>query len=91
VLWNGSSVGAGMSAGSHDGIAPLCALLHEPFAALGSTRPELDASLAAHAVLGVVSDYLWSCAEPTAQDAARITRFRIDAARQHVGRADDHR
>ena len=52
VLWNASALGGGPAAGRHFASAPLASLLHEPFAALGSTAPELDAALAAHATLG---------------------------------------
>ena len=52
VLWNASALGGGPAAGRHFASAPLASLLREPFAALGSTAPELDAALAAHATLG---------------------------------------
>jgi len=69
VLWNGGSVGDGRPSTA----APLAALLHEPFAALG--RTELDASLAAHAVIGLLSDHLWGQTRPTREDVTRITAF----------------
>ena len=37
VLWNASALGGGPAAGRHFASAPLSSLLHEPFAALGST------------------------------------------------------
>ncbi|MGO8862140.1 MAG: TetR/AcrR family transcriptional regulator [Acidimicrobiales bacterium] len=80
VLWNGSSVGAGVTAGRHDASVPLGTLLVEPFTALGSATPEMDASLAAHATLGKVSDYLWSGKRPNREEIERITEFCIDAA-----------
>jgi AcrR family transcriptional regulator len=82
VLWNGSSVGAGLAAGAHNSTAPLAILLHEPFTALGSKAPATDASLVAHAVLGKVSDYLWARSEPTAEETGRIIRFCVEAARR---------
>ena len=45
---------------------PLATLLREPFADLGSADPDLDASLAAHAVVGTLSDHLWDRARPSA-------------------------
>jgi AcrR family transcriptional regulator len=75
VLWNGGSVNDGMASGRHFASAPLSALLHEPFAALGSPDPELDASLVAHAVLGKLADYLWQPARPTRVEVQAITAF----------------
>ena len=54
VLWNGGSIGETVTDGRHSGTA----LLRDPFARLGSPAPDLDASLAAHAVVGKISDYL---------------------------------
>ncbi len=80
VLWNGTSVGAGVTAGRYDASVPLGALLVEPFAALGSSTPEMDASLAAHATLGKVSDYLWAGTRPQRDEIERITEFCIGTA-----------
>lgn len=65
VLWNGGSVGEGLPSGRPSASHPLATLLREPFAALGSATPDLDASLAAHAVVGRLSDDLWSRARPS--------------------------
>ncbi len=81
VLWNGSGIGIGVSAGRHNASVPLGALLHEPFVALGSRAPEIGASLVAHATLGKVSDYLWAGAHPTRSELRDITAFCIDAGR----------
>jgi AcrR family transcriptional regulator len=75
VLWNSGSAGEGIASGRHFASAPLGALLHEPFAVLGCTDPELQASLAAHATLGKVSDYLWQRTRPTGAEIDRITAF----------------
>lgn len=64
VLWNGGAIGETVADGRHSGTAPLAALLRDPFACLGSPAPDLDASLAAHAVVGKISDYLWQHATP---------------------------
>lgn len=79
VLWNGSGVGGGLAAGRHFASAPLASLLHEPFAALGSESPEQDASLAAHATLGLLSDCLWRQAEPTRAEVDHVTEFCLRA------------
>lgn len=80
VLWNAGSAGDGAAAGRHFASAPLAPLLHEPFAALGSLAPERDASLAAHAVLGTLSDHLWLRTRPTADELEHLVRFCLRAA-----------
>ncbi len=77
VLWNGGSVGGG---GRHNAGAPLGALLHQPFAALGSEDPEMDASLVAHAALGKVSDYLWAEKTPTRDEIEYVVAFCLGVA-----------
>lgn len=79
VLWNGGAVGEGPASGRHFASAPLATLLHQPFTGLGSRDPEFDASLAAHAVLGKLSDYLWRRVEPTRAEIDRIVQFCISA------------
>lgn len=80
VLWNGSGVGRGTTAGRHDPSRALAALLHEPFSELGCADPETIASLVAHAMLGTVSDYLWAGRRPTRAETERLTEFCVDAA-----------
>jgi AcrR family transcriptional regulator len=79
VLWNGGSAAGGPAAGRHFASSPLASLLEEPFAALGSEEPELDAALAAHATLGTLSDLLWRRAEPTRADVNRVAEFCVRA------------
>jgi AcrR family transcriptional regulator len=79
VLWNGGSAAGGPAAGRHFASSPLASLLEEPFAALGSDAPELDATLAAHATLGTLSDLLWRRVEPTRADVDRVTTFCLRA------------
>ena len=79
VMWNGGTAAAGLAAGRHFASAPVATLLHEPFAALGSTAPELDAMLAAHATFGMLSDFLWEGAEPTRAEVDRVTAFCLGA------------
>jgi AcrR family transcriptional regulator len=80
VLWNGGSTGDGVAAGRHPSTATLATLLHEPFTALGSADPELDASLAAHAVQGKLADHLWAGTRPTRAETESITRFCLAAS-----------
>lgn len=79
VLWNAGSVGEGLASGRHFASAPVATLLQEPLAALGSDTPDFDASLAAHATLGKLSDYLWQRAQPTRAELTRITEFCLAA------------
>jgi AcrR family transcriptional regulator len=78
VLWNGDSVGGG-STDRPSTSRLLAPLLHEPFAALGRADAELDASLVAHAVVGMMSEYLWQRKRPTAAEIARTTEFCLAA------------
>jgi AcrR family transcriptional regulator len=80
VVWNGTSFETGTGAGGHNAAAPLAVLLHEPFAALGSSNPELRASLVAHAVMGKMSHYLWARAKPSRDELEQVTKFCIGAA-----------
>ena len=76
VLWNAGSVAdqSGPSAS-----APLATLLREPFAALGSADPDLDASRAAHAIIGKLSDHLWQRTRPSRAETEHIVAFYLAA------------
>jgi AcrR family transcriptional regulator len=78
VLWNGGRLGEGLP-GRHSASAPLAALLHEPFVHLGSADPELDASLATHAVLGRLTDHLAHRRPATPAEVERVTAFCLAA------------
>jgi AcrR family transcriptional regulator len=65
VLWNGGSVGESLPTGRPSASKPLAVLLREPFADLGCSDPDLDPSLAAHAVVGQLSEWLWERARPS--------------------------
>jgi AcrR family transcriptional regulator len=73
VLWNAGSVGEGLTSGRPSAAGPLATLLREPFAALGSANPDLDASLAAHGTVGQLSDHLWDRTRPTPTDIDHVT------------------
>lgn len=79
VLWNGGSIGDGLASGRHFASAPLAVLLEGPFAELGSEDPALDASLAAHATLGRLSDHLWKRTTPSRHEVERVTAFCLRA------------
>ncbi|HKY65570.1 MAG TPA: TetR/AcrR family transcriptional regulator [Acidimicrobiales bacterium] len=80
VLYNSGGIGEG-AAGRHFASGPLATLLHEPLTALGSTRPELDASLVAHAVLGRLSDHLWQRTRPGSDEVGHVTARCLAAVR----------
>jgi len=81
VLWNGASVGEGVPTGRPSASRPLAALLREPFDALGSKNPDLDASLAAHAVVGQLSDCLWDRVRPSRAEIAHAVEVCLAIAR----------
>jgi AcrR family transcriptional regulator len=87
VMWNGGTAGAGLAAGRHFASSPVATLLHQPFAALGSSAPELDAMLAAHATFGMLSDFLWEGVEPTEVEVERVTAFCLAAVTPAVSGA----
>jgi AcrR family transcriptional regulator len=79
VLYNAGGAG-GEASGRHFASRPLAPLLHEPFAALGSSEPEVAASFVAHAVLGTLSDHLWQRTRPTPVETDRIVGLCLAAA-----------
>jgi AcrR family transcriptional regulator len=76
VLWNGGGAGTGSR---HSASAPLAQLLHLPFVELGSTTPEMTASLVAHATLGKVSEYLWTETSPGRAEVDQVVGFALAA------------
>jgi AcrR family transcriptional regulator len=74
VMWNGASVNSRPST-----TTPLAKLLEAPYAALGSADAVADAALAAHAVVGLLSDFLWSEVRPTRRQIAHVTEFCLRA------------
>ena len=80
VLWNAGSVGDGSVSARPSTTAPLAAVVRQSLADLGSAHPDLDATLAAHAVVGVLSDHLWQRTRPTPAEIDHIVAFCLDAA-----------
>jgi AcrR family transcriptional regulator len=78
VLWNGGSAGP-ESSGRHFASASVGALLRQPLAELGSTDPELDASLVAHAVFGRLTDSLWQESRPARAEIDHLVAFALAA------------
>ena len=82
VLWNSGSLGAGATSGPPSATDPLARLVVEPFTRMSSADPELDASLAAHAIVGRLSDHLWQRARPTRSEIQRMVEFCLSGARR---------
>ena len=78
VLWNAG--GAGDRLGSTAASAPLAELLVAPLGALGSDDPERHAALAGHAVVGALSEHLWSTTRPSRADVEATTAFVLRGA-----------
>ena len=74
VLWNGGGI-EGQVPGRSSMNAPLAELLRQPFADQGRDRPQFDASLASHAVIGMLTDYLRQGRRPTDDDIERTVAF----------------
>lgn len=90
VLWNAGSIGAGLASGPPSASGPLAILLREPFEELGSADPALDASLAAHATVGMLADHLWRRARPERHEIDHIAEFCLAvprSGRTRTGRA----
>lgn len=84
VMWNAGNVAdqpSGPSAG-----AALAPLLREPFAQLGSANPDLDAAMAAHAVMGRMTDHLWQRTRPSRRETSYIVSFWVAAVTAQITR-----
>jgi len=75
VLWNGGRVGEHSWTEAVTGYTSLAELIIGPISALGSPDPERDASVSAHATMGLMREFLWKCATPTKADIANLVRF----------------
>ena len=65
--------------GYHGAAPRLAQLLVGPVSALGCSAPELAASLAAHAVVGRMSQYLWAGEVPSSEELDQIAEFVLRA------------
>ena len=80
VLWNASQIGASGDAAPPSANAHLARLLVGPLTELGSSAPQLDATLLAHAVLGTLTDYLWQRKRPSRAEIGQVVRFCLAGA-----------
>jgi AcrR family transcriptional regulator len=79
VLWNGDGVTEGRTTVRNAASIAPGVLLREPFAALGSARPELDAALVTHAVFGCLSDHLWQGTHADRGEVEHLVDFSLAA------------
>jgi AcrR family transcriptional regulator len=79
VIWNGDSVAGPSGPGRTVARAAPGTLLVAPFAELGSTRPELDAALVAHAVFGRLAELLWQGAQANPAELDHLVTFSLGA------------
>lgn len=77
VLWNAGSAGERQSRPA----AVLADLVRGPFEELGSVDPGLDASLAAHAVVGRLHDHLWHGTRPDPGETDHLVAFYLAGIR----------
>jgi AcrR family transcriptional regulator len=82
VMWNAGNLGQALMTPPPAAGSPLAALLRVPFTALGSTDPDLDASLVAHAVVGQLADHLWRHQRPTPAEIDHVVAFCLAAVRR---------
>ncbi|NKY50901.1 TetR/AcrR family transcriptional regulator [Nocardia vermiculata] len=87
VLWNAGGLALGLVTGPPEADVRLATLLHAPFTELGCAHPEVDAALAAHAVVGHLAELLWRQREPTADDVEHVTALCLRVARPAPSRS----
>jgi AcrR family transcriptional regulator len=80
LLHDSAGGSGGVSTGGYSASAPLAALLHEPLAELGSSDPELDAALLAHATVGRLTDHLRQRTQPTRAEVDHLVEMCLRAA-----------
>jgi AcrR family transcriptional regulator len=81
VLWN---AGAGRPGAPGSAAGPLAVPLAAPLAALGSTAPELDATLVAHAAVGRLGEHLFAGTRPSPAELDHLVAFAVAAARARM-------
>ncbi len=81
VLWNGGTLSVRLGSRRTSPAVSLAPLLREPFAQLGSTSPDADAVLVAHAAIATLSDLLWERVRPTRATIDHFAEFCLAAVR----------
>ncbi len=75
LLFNSGGGPGTLHSGRYPASAPLATLLREPLAELGSSHPELDALLLAHAVLGRLTDHLRQRTQPSRSEIDHLVEL----------------
>jgi len=79
VLWNTGSLSDRVGPDRPSAAASLATLLREPFAQMGREDPQTDATLVAHAAVGLLADFLWQRARPTRAQIEHVVDFCLAA------------
>ena len=85
VLWN---AGAGRPGAPGSAAGPIAVPLQPALRALGSTAPELDATLVAHACVGRLGQHLYAGTTPGADEVEHLVAFALATATARVDGAD---
>jgi len=85
VLWN---AGAGRPGAPGSAAGPLAIPLTAPLTALGSTDPELDATLVAHAAVGRLGQHLFAGTRPGRAELDHLVAFALATARARPEQLD---
>ena len=79
VLWNAGSLSDRIGPDRPSAAAALATLLREPFDRMGREDPQTDATLVAHAAIGLLADFLWQRARPTRRQIEHVVAFCLAA------------
>jgi AcrR family transcriptional regulator len=83
---SGSGSGSGeLHSGRYPASAPLATLLEQPLTDLGSTEPQLDALLLAHAILGRLTDHLRLRTQPSRAELDHLVEVCLRTASSAAG------
>ncbi len=80
LLFNSGAGNSELHSSRYPASAPLATLLHEPLAEIGSSHPEIDALLFAHAILGRLTDHLRQRTQPSRAELDHLVEFCLRAA-----------
>ncbi len=80
LLFNSATGGGALHSGRYPASAPLAELLHGPLTELGSSNPELDGLLLAHATLGRLTDHLRFRSQPSRAEVDHLVELCLRAA-----------